>query len=149
MITADQARAIIAGYCGWHVAPVKTTACQLDSDGAPLVVLPTLRLLRIHEVRIAGEPVSGFQTSQSGMLRLRDVPPVGLGVVAVTMAHGYDDDVLAPLVTAMIEASKAPAGAKSQTAGPFSVSYDAGVTLAALTAEQRATLDTYRLGPRP
>jgi hypothetical protein len=78
---------------GWHIAPSVTETLTLDSEGGPLLVLPTLYLTAVTEVRdmTGSEPqvLTGWRLSRKGLLSGCWFP-AGFSAVEVDVTHGYD-----------------------------------------------------------
>lgn len=136
LAACDEVRAL----CGWHVAPVVTETITVDSDGGPLLVLPSLRVVDVTSVSIAGAEVAAPAWSSHGVIR--GCWPAGQRNVAVTLAHGFDRAPagLVALAKQFLTNPLAPgARVASRTRGPFAESYfDSG------SPEQRV-IDRYRL----
>lgn len=145
---AFAALGMIRDECGWHIAPVLDTTHRLDSDGSRLVVLPTLRLVGVSSVTVDGQPVTDYEWSENGMLRLASVPPRKFGAVEVTMSHGYDDmPAIVTAITAALETSEA--GPRREQVGSVSAEWSEAGAVGVLDEYQLRALDRYRLGPRP
>lgn len=145
----DIASAGIRSTAGWHIAPEVTETLTLDSDGSTRLLLPTLKLVEVTEVRDVREdtPVvlDGWRMSPAGVLvRTCGGWPCGVQAIEVDVVHGYDScpPELLPLIAAGCRSQGADSAVKSQTTGPFSVTYrdSAGVDPA---------LARYMLPPRP
>lgn len=84
----------IRRVCGWHIAPEVTETVVLDSDGGPVLALPTLRLSSVAEVRdLTRETpvvVNNWRMSSNGTLVRLGGWPWGAGAVEVTFTHGYE-----------------------------------------------------------
>lgn len=85
----------IRSETGWHIAPTATETLTLDSPGGSALMLPTLHLLEVTEVRdVSGhDPVvlTGWRKSTSGFLTLPcGYWPQGPQTVEVDVVHGYD-----------------------------------------------------------
>lgn len=151
----DAACRAVRTYCGWHVAPSVTQTLVLDGPGGSLLMLPSLLVTDVAEVKNAGTVVADPEWSAAGMVRAHRWTTRFRGV-EVTLTHGYEEcpeDVLAVL-THMAEQSKAlkqtgPAG--MQVAGPFTMQVSAAALAGAvgLSGQHRGVLDKYRLPPRP
>lgn len=113
------ASAKIRGHCGWHIYPERTDTVTLDSDGSPVLLLPSLRVSAVQSVTVtagddnlwwADSVTSGlygdgtavgvldytagtYSWSRRGMLRRlgRATWPRGFQSVTVTYTHGYPD----------------------------------------------------------
>lgn len=97
-ITAPDAQAAvdvivdaIRATCGWRIAPQAAETVTLDPPSGRWLYLPTLHLVTIDDVRLDGEPITGYSTSADGSL----YHPCGwladLGGVGVDMTHGHPE----------------------------------------------------------
>ena len=145
----DPARLILAAtqqvrsYCGWHIAPVVTSTVVVEGSGAALL-LPTLHLTGITSITRDGVevPVADVTWQPNGIVKGRHF----CGEYEVTFTHGYAQtpEDIAQLVSAVVsDGTEGLRRLSSLSRGPFSESYFDS------TASDRATLDFYRLGPRP
>lgn len=80
---------------GWLIAPAATETVVLDGDGGRLLMLPTLHLHDVLEVRdVSGDtPVvlTEWRKTRAGMIELTSgFWPRGFEVIEVDMVHGYD-----------------------------------------------------------
>jgi hypothetical protein len=102
---------------------------------------------------VALDPLADFEWSESGILERTGstwstcVWPTKRRAVTATVTHGYD-----PVPVALKDVTLAAArrrftntgGVKSQTTGPFAVTYEL-----ALFPEEETVIDLYRLPSRP
>lgn len=51
----NAALARVRRYCGWHVSPVRTQTITLDGTGAPLLFLPTMKVVTITAITEDGD----------------------------------------------------------------------------------------------
>jgi len=63
----------IRDYCGWHIYPVRSDVnveAKIGNEG--IVMLPTLNLVSVEEVRMNGliVPTEGYQVHDSGWIQL-------------------------------------------------------------------------------
>jgi hypothetical protein len=83
----------VRGECGWHIAPVVTETLTVDSRGGQLLLLPTLKIATVTEVRdvTSDTPrvVTGWRVAPSGMLVLAGGWPRGYAAIEVDLTHGY------------------------------------------------------------
>lgn len=137
------ASAAIRSYCGWHVAPVLEETVTLDGNGGTVLMLPTLRLVSLDEVRVHGEVVGDVEWSHMGALRGRW--PNRWRSIQVRMHHGFDApaDLLGVVLEAAARAVNSELGGQAETIGPFSFSASEGST--ALFDHELRVLDRYRL----
>lgn len=151
---ADRAVSALADYCGWHVAPVREETVEVESDGSGVVFLPTLRIVEVVSVAVAGEPVTVVRSdwSQNGWLRVKAKSGA---VVVVTLKHGFD--VTAALKDAALGLAamdqQSPDGrlVSSQRLGDRQVTYYTPTQLTDVLTpgDPRVTLARYVLPPRP
>ncbi|SIM96821.1 hypothetical protein [Mycobacteroides abscessus] len=167
------ALAAARAYCGWHVTPVKTDdTVELDGPGGNTLMLPTLKLISLSEVRERVGAYGGatdetvyspaqLETSRHGMVRKRPgLTPHGpwwtneLGAITVKMTHGYAEDEAAnwqDAILSMVDrVSTMIGGGPFIGIGPFQ--YGATTSSSAhsqFSDAERATFDLYRLEPTP
>lgn len=130
----------VRGYCRWHIAPERTETLTLRAEGGR-VILPTLHATAVT-VEINGTTLDPADYElEAGYLRLKHW--VCADPVTVTLTHGYD---MFPADVRRVILSKADSGTslggRLKSAGPFSYEFPDG-------SEDAATLDRYRLAPRP
>lgn len=140
--------AVVRSYCGWHIAPVHTEDLELDGSGGAVMVLPTLRVVDVTDVRNNGTEVFP-DWSRAGVMKLRGGrwSDRYRGVTA-TLRHGYD---AAPLEVVAVAKALATSGefegVVSDTTGPYSQTFSeavqAGVT--GLSKYHRVILDRFVL----
>lgn len=151
--TATQINIAAAGLrsaAGWHIAPVVVETVTVDSDGGPILFLPTLHLVNVTEVRdVTGDTprvLTNWRKSATGTLTRLGGWPYGASAIEVDMTHGYDEcpPELLPLVVDGIRSQGKDRTLAAKSIGPFSESYRDGVT---------STLDPalarYAIPPRP
>lgn len=84
----------VRAEAGWHIAPEVSETLVIDSPGGRVLMLPTLRVVEVAEVRdlTGGAPrvVGGWRLSQAGMLSLAGGWPAGFGAIEVDLTHGYE-----------------------------------------------------------
>lgn len=130
----DAAVESIRNEAGWHIAPVIQETVTLDAQGGAVLMLPTLRPVSVTAVRDVSDPLlpvvlTGWRLSKSGMLFRALGWPIGFGTVEVDLTHGHDyvpSDLLA-VVAERCQALSVNGSVAQQSAGPFSVTYRAGV----------------------
>jgi len=151
----DQATALVRRYCGWHVTPERTETMTLDGSGGRSLRIPSLRVTGVSAVTNDGIAYTDDDFAWSSVGTLTRAPRTGIWVegprkVQVTVAHGYSQDDAADLASViMARATRmqaSPGSASRVQAGPFSEQYEAG---SGFTSDELATLDRYRLPPRP
>lgn len=137
--------------CGWHVAPVVTSTTRVRVEGG-VIVLPSLRVTRVVEVKIRGQVIdpSRYELMPEPVIYLRgrslSREPV---VVEVTFEHGYDDipgELLSLLGAA---ASRGSAGSLVTQVGQVKFGGSGILPGAAEAMAAAPALARYRLGPRP
>lgn len=163
----DQAEGIVRRYCGWHIAPSRAGETYTLPEASPVILLPTLHLTAVTAAMGADDAdllTYGFTFSADGILRRGSLAPDGIAYwgawwpagTVVTFTHGYS--TVPPDVTAVVQALAQRAtdnpGSRTQiTDGPFSESYSLTGTGEAvglsLLMGDKATLDLYKLPPRP
>lgn len=140
----DAAVASVRSICGWHVWPPRTETLRLDTPGDSLITLPTLRVDDVTDVRLGGTPVQSYTFSAAGMLTLPRHHP-GLGILEVTLDHGYEHP--ADLIgVAIAMAGRAARPAEQMSVGGISVGASQGVT--PQSSEWRV-ISSYELGAEP
>lgn len=149
----DAAVAALRAHAGWHIAPPRTETLTLDVIGGSRVVLPSLRVTAVAEVRNTYEDtpveITDFRWSEAGVLSRRYCSlPCGFRALEVDITHGYDEcppELLPSIAACAATASLSPAVA-SRGIGPFSESYRPvdGSVFAGDAAVAR-----YTLPPRP
>lgn len=138
--------------CGWHVAPVTASTARVRVEGG-VIVLPSLRVTRVVEVKIRGQVIdpSRYELMPEPVIHLRGRSPSwGPPVVAeVTFEHGYDDmpDELMSLLGAA--ASRGSAGSLVTQVGQVKFGGSGILPGAAEAMAASPALARYRLGPRP
>ncbi|MFF1555619.1 hypothetical protein ACFVX3_31840 [Rhodococcus erythropolis] len=137
----------VRSYCGWHVAPVLEETVTLDGDGGTVLILPTLRIVSLDEVRVQGAVVPDVEWAQHGVVRGQW--PNRWRSIEVDMHHGYDApaDLLGVVLDAAARAVNSELGGHAETIGPFSFSASEGST--ALFDHELRVLDRYRLPSLP
>lgn len=138
----DAAAAQVRTLCGWHIAPKITETVRVDSDGAHILLLPTMHITAVEKVTDAGGvELTGWTWSEKGMLARPGGFPVGFGAVHVTMTHGYDT-VPAELLPTI--AGRTARRVAQESLGARSVTYDGSDV-----SHMDAALAAYKLRPRP
>jgi hypothetical protein len=143
--TQTAAQALVAAYCGWHIAPSKAETITLDGPGSATLLLPTLYVTQLTSVTSDGITVDpeDYDWSEAGIVELRcGVFSSRFRGVTVGLTHGYANmpaDVLA--VIAQLDAGGF--GPQVAQVGQVRVQTAAGMVAA------DAILDRYRLPPRP
>lgn len=133
--------AAVRGYCRWHIAPERTEELTLRAVGGR-VILPTLKATAVTVADADGFEVSADDYElEAGYLRLNCWAP---GPLTVTLTHGYDElpADIKRVALSMADSGATTVGGRLKTAGPFTYEFPEG-------SEDAATLDRYRLAPRP
>lgn len=152
----DAATTSVRNYCRWHVTPSITETVTVDGDGSTILGLRTLHLTAVSSLTVDGVPLdpSTYRWSQVGQVMKTSGAP-WYESVAVTFTHGYDvaPDVAAVILAAASRAQASPSGVvRTQTAQVSETYSQTGfnqVGGVALFDSEKATLDLYRLPPRP
>jgi len=83
----------IRDYCGWHIFPqVAQTDVIARIGNAGIIMLPTLNLVSVQELRIRGQVVAEgveYWASSAGYITLT-TQRLGGSLVSVDMTHGYE-----------------------------------------------------------
>lgn len=121
----DAANWAVRNHCGWHIAPVVTETVEFDTWGERVLQLPTLRLVSVGPVAIAGVAAVGYEVSKKGMIRFAGPLPHQFGSVTVELTHGFDSAPdAAQVITQMVLAAMAsPMGATREQAGAIAVQW--------------------------
>lgn len=145
----NAAVAVVRAYCGWHIAPVLTETILVDAQGGSALVLPSLRVTEISEVKIGDTVVESPEWSAAGFVR--GCWPKKLRAVSVTWTHGFDEAPLALVAASkrLVEIGSVPAGIRSRATGPYSVTYRDAETIVEQDFYLSTVLSVYKLPPRP
>ena len=132
---------LIRNYCGWHVTPVVNEIRKFDYDGSGRLFIPTLNLVDVQRVSVAGNDLYGWSFSADGWLTFSPsyTPPAGDRVVTV--------DRVKARFAALPAAPFSYQRAGSQAVGYLSRNGD--VLGFSLSDSEKAALDRYRLGVAP
>lgn len=108
----DAAVSRLRKIAGWHIAPQLTETLTLDGSTTKLLVLPTLQLVDVVEIRdVSGTtPVvlGDWRAATAGLIKRRCGWPWGFRAVEVDVVHGYEEtppdlfDVVAGLCQLML-----------------------------------------------
>lgn len=154
-----QASATIRGYAGWHIAPVieETLRVEVPFGGAPLnVLLPSLRVVRVLEVRVDGRKVDQPAWLTDGHVWAGHLS-CGPHVIEADVRHGYSLDEVADVQGVAVQvaavAMSSPTGVTREQTGAVSLEYartgDGVAGGLALLPRDRDVLDRYRIGSAP
>lgn len=131
----------VRAYCGWHIAPPQTETVEVEGRGTRVLVLPSLRVTEVTEVRDEdGEIVtSEYKVRQNGVARGWWTAEV---MYEFDITHGYDEmpAELQEIIDGL-DGDDTFGTLKSRSVGPFSETYD----LTAAPMSVRSVLDRYRL----
>lgn len=156
----DQATALVRRYCGWHVTPELTETLTLNGSGNGVQILPSLRVASIASVTHDGTLLTAdddYTWSAAGWIEYVAAGPyfseAGLwatapGKVVVELTHGYTDapDLAGVILARASRMQGNPNAATRTQVGQVSEQVEVA---SGFTADERATLDLYRLAPRP
>jgi hypothetical protein len=136
------ASGIVRGFCRWDIAYTAQTFV-VDAPGGRLLMLPTLNLATVEEVRLYGDPLDPdeYTWSAHGMIRRPAGWPRGLRCVEVDCHHGYEPIPDAVRLIALEHSARHydnPQRLASKSVGGVSQTYD-------LTELERAQLGPYAL----
>lgn len=132
---------------GWHIAPSRVETVTVDGSDTRLLVLPTLELTDVTEVRditILASPavVPDWRAARAGMLRRHHGWPCGFLAVAADITHGYDEcpaDLL-PVIATLCTLAIADGEVSQESLGAWSVTLRE-----ALPKDQAETLQAYSI----
>lgn len=150
-----RAEAEIVAYCGWHIAPSRSDELVVDSNGADVLVLPTLRMTALEELSVDDSLIdpSSVEWSEAGFIRRDAAWPNKLRGVTVRITHGYEAmplDVQAVIERLAARALDADGSGLLVQVGQVRVATDDdGLPYSGLSELDRIVLDRYRLPPRP
>lgn len=153
------AEAAVRSYCGWHVAPSKAETVTVRGEGEPALLVPSLHVTGVTEVRVDGKVVDDVSWYAHGALYSQRGYGRWCGRVEVDMTHGYEanspaGEVLRSTILAVAaRAIASPSGVVRSQVGQISETYSqtgsnqaGGVVL---LDNEKAALDPYLLPPRP
>lgn len=132
---------------GWHIAPARIETVTVDGSDTRLLVLPTLELTNVTEVRdvtVLASPtvVPDWRAARAGMLRRPGGWPRGFRSVAADITHGYEDcppDLL-PVIATLCRLSTTDGEVSQEALGSWSVTLRES-----LPADQAETLQAYSI----
>lgn len=145
VLTAGEA---LRSAVGWHIAPVRTETLTIDAQGGTALMLPTLRLVDVTEVRdVSGDtPVvlTGWRKSAAGFLTRPGGWPAGPETIEVDIEHGYDS---CPLELLPVLARRVRDGAATSAGQLRLGSLSVGTTSVGttVTAQDEAVIRRYSL----
>jgi hypothetical protein len=115
----------VRAECDWHIAPEVTETLTLETDCGTVVLLPSLYVKSVDEVRSEdGTVLTGWKWRQNGVLRYKSGWP---DVIEVDLVHGYTKcpDELVAVVAERAQRIKG-GGVKSESLAGRSVSLEVG-----------------------
>lgn len=129
--TIDAACQAVRDAARWVIAPQSTETLTVDADGGRVLLLPTMHLVSVSEVRDvtdADDPkvITGWRKSRAGMLELRSgCWPSGFETVEVDVVHGYEQcpASLLPLIAELCQMSTLAGGIVQESSGTESATY--------------------------
>lgn len=113
----------------WHIAPSVTETITLDSDGGSRLILPTLHLTAVSEVRdVSGDTpvvITDFRWSHAGVLSRPCGWPYGFQSIEVDITHGYTEcpPELLSIIAYGCQSAGVDRNLSARSVGPFSESY--------------------------
>lgn len=145
------ASASVRAYCGWAITTEDHVEVVVDTDGGPVLTVPSLHLTAVHEVEVDGallvEDVD-YTWSAMGALYRRSGWPRRFRGARVVYSGGYESPPaeLSSVVAGLAGRLSAPAGVASWSVGSQTVTFnsEAGPTLSTV---EEAVLDRYRIVP--
>jgi hypothetical protein len=135
------AESTVRGECGWHIAPVIEETLDVDHAGGSSIVLPSLRIVEVAEVRdrVTDTVLAGWDWSAAGILTRPAGWPPGPRAVRVTLAHGHD--TTPPELIGMV--AELAAAFRSTVPGTRSESRTVGGVATARTFSPSPVLSTF------
>lgn len=135
---------------GWHIAPQVTETLEVESQGGRILVLPTLMLAAVTEVRqmtYDGPVVLDNWRFRGGGLLIRRWGYWPGGPIEADVTHGYAvcPEDLHPVLAEMAQQSAIDNRVAAEAAGPFSTTYRAQSAVDVIPAG----LSPYILPSRP
>lgn len=128
--------------CGWHIAPKVVETIEVETGGGTVVLLPSLAVVSVTEVKSGETVLTGWRVASNGVLRR----PAGWpATITVTLEHGYAKCPPGLFAVIAEHGQRIKSGAvKSESLSGRSVSLDTSSTSASTD-----TLARYTLPPRP
>jgi hypothetical protein len=130
----DSAAGMVRLEAGWHIAPEITETILVDGYGGRDLILPTLRLVTVTEVRdVSGDdPVvmTGWRKSRKGILTRDAGWPCGEETVEIDLVHGYASTPreLLPVIADFARSALSDSRVSQTSLGAFSESYRASLS---------------------
>lgn len=150
---ANGASAAVRRYCKWHVAPLRAENLVLDGKGGQRMALPSLHVVAVESVKLAGKELgaSEFGWSEAGFLELYGHRfPHRYRSVEIGLTHGFlsAPDLVAIASQVARFALASPMGRTREQAGQIAVSWGTAQGMA-WTESALSMMNPYRLGPLP
>lgn len=140
----------VRAWCGWHVAPSRTETVEVESDGASVMLLPSLHVTGVSEVRDEDAEVvssDSYKWRKNGIVRGCWWKCNELYEFDIT--HGYDDMPLElQQIIDDLNASGVGSTVTRETSGPFSREFGSA-DLESQPISVRSIISRYKLPPRP
>lgn len=149
----DAAADRVRTEAGWHIAPEVTETIEVDGTSRRELILPTLRIVTVAEVRDITDPdspvvLTGWRVRKGGML-YRDIGwPCGPdAMLEVDLTHGYDTTPpsLFGLLARVAEEEATGSAAKKESIDDFATEYLVGDDAAEAQGRSWSALDPYRV----
>lgn len=143
-------------FCGWHVTLAENYEVTLDGPGSTLLVLPTLKLVKLSGVVDDGLTLNvdtDLRVSARGLVSKRSGARWSrhFGAIKVTMDHGFDEaeDFNSAVLSFVDRSSFAATGGRPNQVGPFRYDPEVMAAASAFNAVERSLLEQYRLESAP
>lgn len=145
----EAASSAVRSYCEWHIAPSLTHTVTVEAS-AGVILLPTLQLTDVVSVTSVVSGSSPLDLANLSWKPNGIVSGLGCGEYVVEFIHGYDATPaeLLRLVTAAASVGSTKVGALQQV-GQVRYAADSAATSSAVSPDELAILNRYRLPPRP
>lgn len=140
----------IRNYCGWHVVPSVSCTAEPTAEGC-MLRLPAAYVSAISSVTENSEAVTEYEWRKDGLIRRATEWTDKWGGIAVEYTAGYSAAAVPDLAEAVCAITagvlSVTAGVMSESADGVSISYstNASSVAAALTSQQKRSLDPYRV----
>lgn len=163
----DAATAAVRRYCGWHITPSRTEVLVLQGDASSTLMLPSLCVSAVTSVTYGNTLLvadDDYSWTTYGVVTFAPRVPYFISppfwsyrprAVTVELTHGFESapDVEAVILSMVARARVSPSGVIRSQVGQVGVTYSqTGTGQAggiALLPNELATLDLFRLAPRP
>lgn len=121
---APAVSAMIRGLCGWHVAPIIEETVHLGPPHAGPLHVPSLQLLEVFSVTVAGRAVPVRSWNRYGVVNCAEFWSNDDAVV--TIKHGFKEtppEIVDLASLAALRAASSPLGVTREQLGAHSVSF--------------------------